>query len=873
MAKRGLRALISVAPEFAAISCLVAIIWWGIGTMLTNQHAKALDGARRDTTNLARAFAENTQRIFAGADQVLLSLRAAYERDGERLDLHTWIKRESAPDWLTAQVAIVGPDGTSLASTASTRRVNVADREHFIAQRDSSVDELFISKPVMGRVTGRWTIQLTRKIVAADGRFNGVVLLSVDCHQLSGFYQSLNLQHGFIELVGLDGIVRARGPVEDGAIGSRLPFMRDAVSHERSGVFREEDGDDAVTVSHRQLPEYKLVVLVGFSDKSVLSSYWYAQTRMLWSGAAATLGLGIVGACWIPQRRRTAEFQQSVKVMLESMNQGLVMVDSSKRVRVVNRRALELLGLPLQAMSVLAGGWTSRRFRIEQELLHALDRLNDSRSRRSSNTDQPVLESTISPIPAGGLVQTITDVTARHAADRCIRYMALHDHLTGLGNRVLFAEEADHLIEQAARQGTRLAVLCLDLDGLKRVNDTFGHETGDMLLVEIAKRLIETVEDGGVIARTGGDEFAILVRTTDDANAARTMAQELLATLRLPFTINGQVMRVAGSIGVAQYPADGTARPELLRHADLALYVAKTDRNRPIRLFEPGMADNARLKQELEDDLRAAIGTEQLFLEFQPQFRTSGLAVVGFEALVRWDHPVHGCLGPDVFIPLAEESGLISAVGRQVLEQACRVALHWPDHVHIAVNLSPVQFCDPQIVQTISTVLASTGLPAVRLELEVTEGVLIADEQGALDTLRELRELGVVLALDDFGTGYASLSYLRKFPFERIKLDRSFVQAQVIEERSRYILQAILSLSQDLHLSVIAEGVETRTQLDLLLEQGCQAVQGFLVGRPMSQDEAGALFPPTRLDAPGPVVGPGTRVAPSVTRAEDFHCS
>ena len=871
--KRALRALTSVAPEFAAISCLVAIIWWGIGTMLSTQHARALGGARRDTTNLAHAFAANTQRIVAGADQVLLSLRAAYERDGDRFDLPTWIKRESAPDLLTAKVAIIGSAGMVLASTVSPQRFSVADREYFVVQRESSVDELFISKPIMGRGSGRWTIQLTRKIIAADGSFKGLVLVSVDCQQLSAFYQSLNLQHGFIELVGLDGIVRARGPFEDGAIGSRLPFMTDAVSQEPSGVFRAQVGGDAFTVSHRQLPDYKLVVLVGFSDKSVLSSYRYAQKRMLWSGAAATLGLCIVGAFWIPQRRRTTRFHQSVQVMLESMSQGLVMVDSGQRVRVVNRRALELLGLPLNALSVLAGWRTKKGSRVEQELLHALDRLNGSFSGRSTDTDQPVLESTVSPIPTGGSVQTITDVTARHVADRRIRHMALHDHLTGLGNRVLFADEADHLLDQAAQQGTRLAVLCLDLDGLKRVNDTFGHEMGDMLLVQVAKRLTDAVQDGGVIARTGGDEFAILVRTTDEADAARAVAHELLDALRLPFTINGQVMRVAGSIGVAQYPADGSARPELLRHADLALYAAKTDRHRPIRLFDPGMADSARLKQQLDEDLRTAIGTEQLFLEFQPQFRTVGLAVVGFEALVRWNHPVHGRLGPDAFIPLAEETGLIVALGRQVLEQACRVALHWPDHVHIAVNLSPVQFCDPQIVQTISTVLASTGLPASRLELEVTEGVLIADEQGALDTLRELRELGVVLALDDFGTGYASLSYLRKFPFERIKLDRSFVQAQVIEERSRHILQAILGLSHDLHLSVVAEGVETRTQLDLLREQGCHAVQGFLVGRPMSQYDAGTLFAPTRIDPPGPVVGPGTRGAPPVTRAKNLHCS
>ena len=837
--------------------------------MLANQHESALDGARRDTTNLARAFAENTQRIIAGADQLLLSLRAAYERDGEGIDLRTWVKRESAPDWLTAQIAIIGQDGMSLASTASQRRVSVADREHFIVQRQSSADDLFISQPVVGRSSGRWTIQLTRKIIGQNGSFDGVVVLSIDCYQLSGFYQSLNLQQGFIELLGLDGIVRARGPVKQGAVGSRSLLDQDVISREQSGVFRMQDGRDAVTVSYRRLPNVPLLVLVGFNDKSVLLSYRHAQKGMMWSGAAATLGLSIVGAVWIRQRKRTIKSQQSLELTLESMSQGLVMIDASERVRVVNRRALELLDLPLNIIPILAAARTKKRLNAERELLDALHSLSNSRIHRIDATDQPVLETNISPVPAGGWVQTITDVTARHMADRRIRHMALHDHLTGLGNRVLFTEEADHLLEHAAQHGSQLAVLCLDLNGFKRVNDTLGHEMGDALLIEVAERLTNAVMGRDLVARTGGDEFAILIRTSKGNETARAVAQKVLDGLEKPFTFSGQEIRIGGSIGIAHYPADGTVRTELLRNADLALYVAKTDRKCSIRLFEPEMADNARVRQQLEEDLRAAIGTEQLFLEFQPQFRTSSLTVVGFEALVRWNHPTHGRLGPDAFIPLAEESGLVVALGRQVLEQACRVALHWPDDVRIAVNLSPLQFRDPQIIETVKAVLASTGLLAARLELEVTEGVLIADEQGALKTLSQLRELGVTLALDDFGTGYASLSYLRKFPFEQIKLDRSFVQAQVFEERSRHILRAILSLSRNLHLSVVAEGVETQTQLNLLRAQGCHAVQGFLVGRPMSHDDADKMFPCGRIEPLAPVIDlrPLDRLVPSGTRS------
>ena len=822
--------------------CLITIIWWSIGTSVSTQRASALAAAARDTTNLARAFEENTQRIISSADQVLLSLRSAYQRDGKSFALNEWVRRESAPDWLMAQIAIIAPDGMSVASTASTRSVSVADRRHFIVQRDSSADELFISAPVLGRSSGRWTVQLTRRMQAPDGGFDGVVVLSLDCYQLSGFYESLNLQQGFLELVGLDGLIRARGPVVDGAIGSSLALEPDRVLQENSGLLRIHRQRDALTVAFRRLAAYPLVVLVAFDDKAVLAGQRHTRRVMIISGAVSTLVLLVIGAVWIRQRKRSIRFQESLELTLESMSQGLVMIDRSRNVQVVNRRALELLGQPVSLLPVINAGNNNERHVAGRRLLADLDRHRDTRD-HGEELAHPVLEFSNSPTATGGSVQTITDVTARHLADRRIRYMALHDHLTGLGNRVLFADEADHLLASASRDGGAFDVLCLDLNGFKKVNDTLGHDIGDSLLIQVGERLRQAV-GSDLVARTGGDEFAILTGMYGDPARGEAVAQEVLEQLERPFAIAEQQVRIGASIGIARYPDDGSNRADLLRNADLALYVAKTDRKHPVRRFAASMADGARLKQQLEEDLRAAIGSDQFFLEFQPQFRTSSLAVVGFEALVRWQHPSRGRLGPDAFIPVAEETGLIVALGRWVLEEACRVALHWPESVHIAVNLSPVQFRDPNIVGNVAAILAATGLPASRLELEVTEGVLIADEQQALATLNKLRELGVTLALDDFGTGYASLSYLRQFPFEQIKLDRSFVQAQVVEERSRHILRAILSLSRSLKLSVVAEGVETRTQLHLLRQQGCHAVQGFLVGRPMSRRDAETMFPP-----------------------------
>jgi len=357
-------------------------------------------------------------------------------------------------------------------------------------------------------------------------------------------------------------------------------------------------------------------------------------------------------------------------------------------------------------------------------------------------------------------------------------------------------------------------------------------------------RLRASMVDQELLARSGADEFAILSQAASTPETCDGLVAAVIAAFEEGFVVAGQQLRLGVSVGLAKYPEHGTTRAELVRCADLALFAAMADRAVPVKVFEPVMAERVQHRLQLEQELRVAMDRDELFLEYQPQFRAASLEVVGFEALVRWNHPTRGRIRPDVFIPLAEETGMVIAMGRKILEQACRTALQWPESIRIGVNLSPVQFRDPDLLATIADVLARTGLPASRLELEVTEGVLIADEQQALEILSALRELGVALALDDFGTGYASLSYLRKFPFERIKLDRSFVQAQVLEDRSRHILQAILGLSRKLGLGVIAEGVETRTQLHLLRQQGCQDIQGFLVGKPMAAADTERMISP-----------------------------
>jgi diguanylate cyclase (GGDEF)-like protein len=433
-----------------------------------------------------------------------------------------------------------------------------------------------------------------------------------------------------------------------------------------------------------------------------------------------------------------------------------------------------------------------------------------------------------------GLLLAVFDqkLSARSAAEaERIYHMAHHDALTGLANRVKFNAQLTKAVE--GQRGGRVAVLCLDLDRFKSVNDLLGHQGGDDLLVQVTRRLCSCVRPSDVMARLGGDEFAVLQQSPNQPEAAEILAHRLVEALSQPFEIDGQSVSVGTSVGIALYPSDGDSAGTLLRNADTALYGAKNAGRGTHRFFEAAMEERLRERRLLERDLREALarGT-QLLLHYQPIVDCDGSRTVGFEALLRWDHPTRGQIRPDVLIPIAEESGLILLLGRWVLETACAEAVTWNEPWRVAVNLSPTQFRQPGLAQVVSDVLRDLGLPPDRLELEVTEGVLIEDTSTALVTFTDLKEIGVRLSLDDFGTGYSSLGYLRQFPFDKIKIDRSFVQGLGKEGEADAIVDAILGLARGMKLEVTAEGVETEDQLGRLRDKRCLQAQGYLLGRP-----------------------------------------
>ncbi len=432
-----------------------------------------------------------------------------------------------------------------------------------------------------------------------------------------------------------------------------------------------------------------------------------------------------------------------------------------------------------------------------------------------------------------GWVDVARDITQRRAADARIAHMARHDALTDLPNRVEFDEQLAHAL---ARNGgrRRLAVLCLDLDRFKAVNDTLGHAAGDALLVQVTKRLLASVPaERSLVARIGGDEFVLFVAGAG-AEEASVLAAALIDSVGAAYEVNGQALNIGLSVGIALAPRDGKDPQGLIRTADMALYRAKAEGRGTFRFFNAEMGLRMQERRQLEMDLRRALNEGQFQLHFQPIVEVGSGRIVAAEALVRWRMDDGRLIPPGEFIPLAEEIGLIIPLGQWILQHACRVAATWPENVGLAVNLSPVQFRQPGLVGMITSALAHSGISPDRLELEITEGVLMQDDLATVDMLHQLKALGVRIALDDFGTGYSSLSYLRSFPFDKIKIDRSFVADMESRADAAAIVRAVATLGASLGMTTTAEGIETQAQLDRLRAEGCTQVQGYLLSHPVN---------------------------------------
>ncbi|UVL60472.1 EAL domain-containing protein [Pseudomonas sp. B21-032] len=430
-----------------------------------------------------------------------------------------------------------------------------------------------------------------------------------------------------------------------------------------------------------------------------------------------------------------------------------------------------------------------------------------------------------------GTASDITDEVAAHAR---IQHLSMHDALTGLANR----NKLSRFLDQALLKGqdaTPLTLLLLDLDSFKPINDSLGHAAGDAVLLEVAARLRESTRDGDLVARLGGDEFVLVMNGMDSRNEIDRFCARLIDSLHQPIYFEEQALHIGASLGVAQTRLQGFDAGELIRCADIALYQAKAEGKNTWRYFSPEMNEQIQYRRQLENDLRKALKNNEFILHYQPRYRLETLEIVSVEALVRWQHPVEGLLGPDTFIPLAEQTDLIVPLGRWVLREACETARNWPAGLLVSVNLSPAQFSRSDVVRDVHQILVETGFPAQRLELEITENVMLNDIEGALGTMNALKELGVRLNMDDFGTGYSSLGYLRTYPFDSIKIDKRFIAGLSSDGNDRAVVQAIINLGKAMGLTVTAEGVETEQQLKALGKEQCHEVQGYYLSKPIDK--------------------------------------
>ena len=537
---------------------------------------------------------------------------------------------------------------------------------------------------------------------------------------------------------------------------------------------------------------------------------------------------------------------------LNNMVQGLLMFDSNERIVVCNDRYIEMYGL---SREIVKPGCSLRELlRHRAETGHLQQDPEEYRATLLAEiarekpvnliietADRREMLITNKRMSGGGWVVTHEDITERRQAEARISHMALHDALTNLPNRLFFRQEIESRLAHLGRDRT-FAVLCLDLDNFKNVNDTLGHPFGDKLLCQVSERLSGCLREGDSVARLGGDEFAILQNDLAPAADTTSLLTRIIEVIGAPFDLDGHHVVIGASIGVAVAPTDAKDPDQLLKSADMALYRAKVDGRGTYRFFEREMDARMQARRALELDLRRAIVSGEFELYYQPLVDLVSEQICCFEALIRWNHPERGLILPAEFISLAEETALIVPIGEWVLRRACEEAAKWPGAVRLAVNLSPVQFKTPGLCQTVVSALACSGLASDRLQLEITESVLLLNSELTLDTLHRLRGLGVRISMDDFGTGYSSLSYLRSFPFDKIKIDRSFVHDLSSNKESRAIIRAVVGLGSSLGMSTTAEGIETREELDFMKRQGCTEAQGYFFSKPCPAKEAGALL-------------------------------
>ncbi|WP_407157128.1 EAL domain-containing protein [Bradyrhizobium sp. STM 3557] len=987
-------------------SLLITAIVMGTVVIASGFRERALENARRELDNTVLLLARHFQQKFEDAEIVA--------KDAiERLQLSSIASQESFRQRMTEQsvhdllhgvvtglsyigdLNIIDSDGHIINSSGDgpLPPIVVSDRAYFQTLKSNPPPENFVMQPVESRVTGKWTMIVAHRLTGADGIFLGLLTRRIDAESYERFLESMTLSpDSSITIFHYDGTLLGRYPRVEGLIGKKYPNGDLRTAAMRSGArqtgFFTSPIDNIVRLSSTAPVSRFPILAIATKTEAAALADWYSQTWLL--SVTATLVVIVVVAMialvvrQIVRQNRDATLRleaekQRVDTALDNMTQGLVLYDADARIVMFNQRFIDLLGLSGEVIKpgchlrdlmehcrqrgafdgdvdqfcatvsanvatgrtrqatyeiksgrsfnvidkpLPQGGWVTtiedishrRALERERDRNHAFLReiidhipsqitVKDIRDRRyvlvNRVAEQHFLRSRDNLIgktvfdlfpqtaaeqitadddraitrPDGlfmdeyptqslalgpryvtshriaihddtatprYLINVVEDVTERREAAEKITRLAHFDALTELPNRVLFREQLDRELERA-RHGKIFALLYIDIDEFKGINDSLGHHVGDELLKTVAERIKSCIKAADMVARLGGDEFAVLLTSIDARDDVVAAVQRIFESIRTPYHCLGHQLTSDASIGVAMAPLDGTEPDELTKNADLAMYAAKAGGRRTFRFFEPAMDESARFRLQMEQDMRRALADGQFEIHYQPLVDLTDNSMTGCEALLRWRHPELGMIPPLDFIPLAEDTGFINEIGDWVLRTACAEAAAWPPHIRLAVNVSPVQLKSPTLALRVASALAASGLAPGRLEIEITEAVLIHDDDSALKILHELHHIGVRIALDDFGTGYSSLSYLKRFPFDKIKIDRCFVSDIEIGGSSA-IVQAVVNIATASNMTTTAEGVETGQQQRMLRQLGCTEMQGYLFSAPKPPSEVRKLF-------------------------------
>ena len=846
---------------------LIAAITIGTTIMAGNFRERALNNSKRELENTVLLLARHFDKQLEDFTVIQRLVVARIERAGitspdifrgemATLEWHEVLRARSEGYSDVAGVNLFDSKGVLINSsdTWPVPDVKVADRAYFKTFKSGAVLTPVLIELVQSRFTGGWAAVIAHKVTGPKGEFLGVVTRATSPASIERHFASLALGEGAaISMYHRDGTLLARYPHVEAMLGKNFagdPVHRQILSRSDHGTMRLTsplDGQDRLA-SARALADFPISIIAATTVAAALAD-WREQTGYL--VVVAGLSVFVIAIMLFLVVRKLSQQHQLEKQRLDTavnnIPQGLVVYDALARVTVCNRRYLEMFGL---SPDVAKPGCTMQDLISHRKETGSFDGDVEEfcgaiiRNVRLGNVTHQITEAPggrsiliiNQPLEAGGWVATIEDITERRLAEEQIRHLAHYDALTNLPNRALFHEKLKQELDRITA-GAQLALLYIDIDEFKSVNDTLGHLIGDELLKSVAASLSQCAAASDFVARLGGDEFAIVQTAVKNPADVTKLVTRVFDAIREPYECLGHQVTTDASIGIALAPQHGGDLDQILKNADLAMYAAKSAGRRTYRFFEPAMDAQVKARRKLEMDLRQAITDRALEVYYQPCISLEDNKITGCEALLRWHHPERGTIPPAEFIPIAEDTGLINQLGEWVLTTACAEAATWPEDIKLAVNVSPVQFKSGTLALKIVAALAASGLAANRLELEITEAVLIRDDEAALAILHQLRAIGVRIALDDFGTGYSSLSYLQRFPFDKIKIDRCFVNDIAEPDGSSCIVQAIVNIAAARHMTTTAEGVETRQQQELLRALGCNEMQGDLFSPPKSAAE------------------------------------